>query len=112
MVAPEDRARAVGVLERLGFAEDCPWMPVSLSLDPGGTAFNRAGDGVVDLHCRLPGARRKDDRALPYANDSGVNEYMVGSMQRDVHAQLGVEDAERESQIKRACDWFLVAHDV
>jgi hypothetical protein len=55
MVAPEDRARAVGVLERLGFAEECPWMPVPLSLDPGGTAFNRAGGGVVDLHCRLPG---------------------------------------------------------
>jgi Uncharacterised nucleotidyltransferase len=54
MVAPENRARAVSVLERLGFMEYCPWMPVPLSLDPGGTAFSR--DGVmVDLHCQLPG---------------------------------------------------------
>jgi hypothetical protein len=44
----------VSVLERLGFMEYCPWMPVPLSLDPGGTAFSR--DGVmVDLHCQLPG---------------------------------------------------------
>lgn len=35
MVAPDDRARAVGVLERLGFAEHLPWMPTPLSLDPG-----------------------------------------------------------------------------
>jgi len=55
MVAPEDRARAVGVLERLGFAEHCAWMPTPLSLDPGGTAFNRPGGGMVDLHCQLPG---------------------------------------------------------
>jgi hypothetical protein len=55
MVAPEHRARAVGVLERLGFAEHCPWMPTPLSLDPGGTAFNRRGGGMVDLHCQLPG---------------------------------------------------------
>jgi DnaJ-domain-containing protein 1 len=54
MVAPENRARAVSVLERLGFTEYCPWMPTPLSLDPGGTAFSR--DGVmVDLHCQLPG---------------------------------------------------------
>lgn len=55
MVAPDDRARAVGVLERLGFMELSPWMPTPLSLDPGGTAFNRPGDGMVDLHCQLPG---------------------------------------------------------
>jgi hypothetical protein len=55
MVAPRNRARAVGVLERLGFAKHCPWMPTPLSLDPGGTAFNRPGEGMVDLHCRLPG---------------------------------------------------------
>ena len=55
MVAPENRARAVGVLERLGFAEYLPWMPTPLSLDPGGTAFNRRGGGMVDLHCQLPG---------------------------------------------------------
>jgi putative nucleotidyltransferase-like protein len=55
LVAPEDRARAVSVLERLGFEEHCPWMPVPLSLDPGGTAFDRPGGGTVDLHCQLPG---------------------------------------------------------
>lgn len=55
LVAPDDRARAVGVLERLGFAEHLPWMPTPLSLDPGGTAFNRPGGGMVDLHCQLPG---------------------------------------------------------
>jgi hypothetical protein len=55
MVAPENRARAVRVLERLGFAEHLPWMPTPLSLDPGGTAFNRPGEGMVDLHCQLPG---------------------------------------------------------
>jgi hypothetical protein len=42
-VAPGNRARAVGVLERLGFAEHRPWMPTPLSLDHGGTAFNRPG---------------------------------------------------------------------
>jgi hypothetical protein len=55
IVAPENRARAVKVLERLGFAEHCPWMPTPLSVDPGGTAFNRPGEGMVDLHCQLPG---------------------------------------------------------
>ena len=55
MVAPDDRARAVRVLERLGFMEHLPWMPTPLSLDPGGTAFNRPGEGMVDLHCQLPG---------------------------------------------------------
>jgi Uncharacterised nucleotidyltransferase len=55
MVAPDDRACAVGVLERLGFTEHCPWMPSPLALDPGGTAFNRPGEGMVDLHCQLPG---------------------------------------------------------
>jgi hypothetical protein len=55
MVAPENRACAVSVLERLGFAEHCAWMPTPLSQDPGGTAFNRRGGGMVDLHCQLPG---------------------------------------------------------
>jgi Uncharacterised nucleotidyltransferase len=55
MVAPDDRARAVSVLEWLGFAEHCAWMPTPLSLDPGGTAFNRRDGGMVDLHCQLPG---------------------------------------------------------
>jgi hypothetical protein len=54
MVAPENRARAVGVLERLGFMEHCPWMPTPLSMDIGCTEFSR-GDGIVDLHCRLQG---------------------------------------------------------
>jgi hypothetical protein len=54
MVAPENRARAVAVLERLGFAEYRPWMPTPLSLDIGRTTFSRDG-GMVDLHCQLPG---------------------------------------------------------
>jgi hypothetical protein len=54
MVAPGDRARAVRMLERLGFREYRPWMPSPLSLDPGGTAYER-GDDKVDLHCVLPG---------------------------------------------------------
>jgi hypothetical protein len=55
MVAPENRVRAVGVVERLGFSEHVPWMPTPLSLDPGGTAFSRKGSWMVDLHCQLPG---------------------------------------------------------
>jgi hypothetical protein len=54
MVAPEHRLRAVRALERLGFAEYRSWMPSPLSLDPGGTAYQR-GDDMVDLHCVLPG---------------------------------------------------------
>lgn len=54
MVAPENRVRAIDVLETLGFHEYRPWMPSPLSLDPGGTAFER-GDDMVDLHCVLPG---------------------------------------------------------
>jgi len=44
----------VSVLERLGFVEHCPWMPMPLSLDPGRTTYSRGGV-IVDLHCRLPG---------------------------------------------------------
>ncbi len=56
MVAPRNRARAVGVLERLGFVEYLPWMPTSLSMDIGRTTFSRGGGGgMVDLHCQLPG---------------------------------------------------------
>lgn len=61
MVAPEDQARAVGALERLGFAEHCAWMPTPLSLDPGGTAFSRRDGGMVDLHCQLPGLEGNAD---------------------------------------------------
>ncbi len=61
MVAPENWARAVGVLEGLGFAEYRPWMPTPLSVDPGGTAFNRRGGDMVDLHCQLPGLHGDPD---------------------------------------------------
>ncbi|HTA97631.1 MAG TPA: nucleotidyltransferase family protein [Solirubrobacteraceae bacterium] len=62
MVAPKDRARAVGVLERLGFVEHRPWMPTPLSLDIGRTTFSRSGgDGMVDLHCQLPGLDGEPD---------------------------------------------------
>ena len=49
---------------------------------------------------------------LPYANNSCVDKNMIGRMQRDVHAQLGVEDAECELPIKRAHDCLLVAQDL
>jgi len=49
MVAPQNRSRAVGVLERLGFVEYCPWIPSPACLEPGGTPFSRSG-GMVDLH--------------------------------------------------------------
>jgi Uncharacterised nucleotidyltransferase len=68
MVAPGSRVRAVNVLERLGFEEHCPWVPVQLSLDPGGTAFTRARGGMVDLHCWLPaldGDRTRSGGASP-----------------------------------------------
>jgi hypothetical protein len=54
MVAPGSRTRAVGVLKRLGFVEDRPWMPSPACVDPGGTPFSRGGV-MVDLHCQLPG---------------------------------------------------------
>lgn len=54
MVGPARRSDAVEVLERLGFRTHCPWLPSPLSLDPGGTAFER-GDDMVDLHCVIPG---------------------------------------------------------
>ncbi len=49
MVAPDAQARAVTVLGRLGFIEYCLWMPVPLSLDPGGTAFDRSAKRIVDF---------------------------------------------------------------
>jgi hypothetical protein len=61
MVAPGSRPPAVSVLERLGFMEHRPWMPTPLSLDHGGTAFNRPGEGMVDLHCQLPGLNGDPD---------------------------------------------------
>lgn len=60
MVAPENRARAVGVLERLGFVEYMPWLLSPQCLDPGGTPFSRGG-AVVDLHCQLQGLRGDPD---------------------------------------------------
>ncbi len=54
MVGPERQIDAVEVLERLGFRTHCPWLPSPLSLDPGGTAFER-GEDMVDLHCAIPG---------------------------------------------------------
>jgi hypothetical protein len=54
MVAREDWARAVGVLGRLGFVADRPWMPSPACVDGGGTPFSRGGV-MVDLHCELQG---------------------------------------------------------
>ncbi len=78
MVAPENRARAVSVLERLGFAEHCPWMPTPLSLDPGGTAFNRRGGGMVDLHCQLPGLDGDPDAIWGRLAASAVRQVIAG----------------------------------
>jgi hypothetical protein len=55
LVAPGNRARAVAVLERLGFVECYPWMPSALFMATWATAFYRPDDGTVDLHCQLPG---------------------------------------------------------
>jgi hypothetical protein len=51
LVAPETRARAVGLLEEMGFRS---WALTPLSVDPGGTDF-RLGDKSVDLHSTIPG---------------------------------------------------------
>ncbi len=51
MVAPKNRARAVSLLEEMGFRS---WALTPLSVDPGGTDF-RLGDKSVDLHCTIPG---------------------------------------------------------
>jgi hypothetical protein len=84
MVAPENRARAVGVLERLGFAEHDAWMPTPLSLDPGGSAFERRG-WMVDLHCQLPGLN---------GDAEAIWGRLVTSAERQVIAgvELGVPD--------------------
>src|ERR1700743_478622 len=51
MVAPKNRARAVSLLEERHFRT---WVLAPLSVDPGGTKFQR-GDDDVDLHCAIPG---------------------------------------------------------
>ncbi len=54
---------------------------------------------------------RKDDRLPPYPNNSSMDENMLRSIQRDMHTQLGIENAKRQSQINRTCDWLFVADD-
>jgi Uncharacterised nucleotidyltransferase len=88
MVAPGSRARAVGVLERLGFTEHCPWMPTPLSLDHGGTAFNRPGQGMVDLHCRLPGL---------YGDPDVIWSRLAASAERQVIAGLELRVPDHET---------------
>jgi hypothetical protein len=79
MVAPGNRARAAGVLERLGFAEHRPWMPTSLSLDIGRTTFSRGGGGgMVDLHCRLPGLDGDPDAIWDYLAASAERQVIGG----------------------------------
>lgn len=60
IVAPKDWGRAVGVLERLGFVEDRPWMPSPACVDSEGTPFSRDGR-MVDLHCQLQGLEGDPD---------------------------------------------------
>jgi len=88
MVAPPDRARAVSVLERLGFTEYLPWMPSPLSLDPGGTAFNRSGGGMVDLHCQLPGLDGDPD---------AIWGRLAASAERQVIAGVGLRVPDRDT---------------
>ncbi len=79
MVAPENRARAVGVLERMGFVEHCPWMPTPLSMDIGCTEFSR-GDGIVDLHCRLQGLDGDPD-AIWVCLAAGADRQVIGGVE-------------------------------
>lgn len=79
MVAPGDRSRAVSVLEQLGFHEYRPWMPSPLSLDPGGTAYERA-DQKVDLHCVLPGLDGDPDKVWSSLL-AGSESYVLEGMQ-------------------------------
>ncbi len=79
MVAPENRAHAVGVLERLGFVEHCPWMPTPACLDPGGTPFNRGG-GMVDLHCQLQGLDG-DPEAIWGCFAAGAERQVIGGVE-------------------------------
>lgn len=52
LVAPEDWPRAVEVLRAMGFHS---WVLSPLSVDPGGTDFERGQDEIVDLHAAIPG---------------------------------------------------------
>ncbi len=82
MVAPENRPRAVGVLERLGFVEDSPWMPSLLCMAAWGTAFTRS-DGTVDLHCRLPGLDGDPD-AIWECLAAGAGRQVIGGAELHV----------------------------
>lgn len=68
MVAPDDRARAVKVLERLGFAEHCAWMPTPLSLIQG--------------HGVQPSGQRDGRPSLPAAGGSRATRMRSGVASR------------------------------
>jgi hypothetical protein len=78
MVAPANRAHAVEVLERLGFAEHCPWMPTPLSLEPC-AHFNRDGI-IVDLHCQLSGLDG-DPNAIWSHLAASANRQVIGGVE-------------------------------
>jgi hypothetical protein len=80
MVAPENWARAVGVLRGLGFVEHCPWMPTPLSMDIGCTEFSRGGGVVVDLHCRLQGLDGDPD-AIWGSLAAGAERQVIGGVE-------------------------------
>lgn len=79
MVAPENRARAVGVLEQLGFVEHMPWLLSPQCLDPGGRPFSRGG-AVVDLHCQLQGLKGDPDEVWGCLA-AGAERQVIGGMQ-------------------------------
>lgn len=126
MVAPADRARAIGVLERLGFAEDRPWVPTPLSVGMGGTEFSRGGE-MVDLHCRLPGLAGDPD-AIWGRFAGSAERQVIGGVElrvpdRDTvllhtvlhaaqHAHLGpgkpLEDLRRALALVEEAEWLIV----
>jgi hypothetical protein len=89
MVAPESRARAVGVLERLGFAQHMPWLAPPLSLDIGRTTFSRDSGGVVDLHWQLPGLDGDPDEIWSRLA-AGAEQQVIGGIQLRVPARNAV----------------------
>jgi hypothetical protein len=80
MVAPGDHARAVGVVERLGFVAYVPWKPVPslLPVNLGRTAFSRDGGVMVDLHHQLPGLEGDSDAIWKHLSENAAQQRIGG----------------------------------